>query len=510
MESTDIDIGDLTPVQQAALEQYTAVTGQDVEAAIPLLQRAQWNTQIAITRFFDGEPEVDPVQEALSAAAPQDTRRQETLAESLQFSRHRSRIPPAPRIVPPPNPELNYRPGFPFNIILAPFSLASYILTRVFRIFAPLIPFLPTLLARLKSQDSTRVSNRRSLKPRDTAARFIREFEEQYGSNQLPFRELGYAHSLDEAKRDLKYLLVVILSPEHDDNDLYVQETLLAPEVIAFVQNKDSNIILWGGSIQDSEAYQVATAFNVTKFPYAALIASTPNSSSSSSFATSGTGMGIIAPLSGLLPPAEFLSKIRRAMDSHMPEINRLRSEQAERNATRSIREQQDSAYDRSLAKDRERAKQKREEEEKRKQEEESERKAEEQREQAAHKSEGWKMWRAVRIKPEPSTSDQNAVRVSLRLPDGSRAMRKFEGSAEVEEIYAFVECAELLDSAVLSKEIAKPEGYDHQYPFKLVSPMPRTVYDINSQGTIREVIGRSANLIVEPIDVDDEDDDDV
>jgi len=37
------------------------------------------------------------------------------------------------------------------------------------------------------------------------------------------------------------------------------------------------------------------------------------------------------------------------------------------------------------------------------------------------------------------------------------------------------------------------------------VSPMPRTLYESTNLGTAREVIGRSANLIVETIDEDEE-----
>lgn len=45
-DDTGIDIGQLSPDQQAALEQYTAVTAQDVKDAVPLLERSQWNVQV--------------------------------------------------------------------------------------------------------------------------------------------------------------------------------------------------------------------------------------------------------------------------------------------------------------------------------------------------------------------------------------------------------------------------------------------------------------------------------
>lgn len=41
-----MDLGQLNETQQLALQQFTAVTDQEVEAAIPVLQRSQWNVEV--------------------------------------------------------------------------------------------------------------------------------------------------------------------------------------------------------------------------------------------------------------------------------------------------------------------------------------------------------------------------------------------------------------------------------------------------------------------------------
>jgi UBA-like domain len=46
MASSDMDVASLTPEQQSALEQYMSFTSQELEAAVPLLQRSQWNVQV--------------------------------------------------------------------------------------------------------------------------------------------------------------------------------------------------------------------------------------------------------------------------------------------------------------------------------------------------------------------------------------------------------------------------------------------------------------------------------
>ena len=41
-----MDINQLSESQQLALQQYTSVTDQEATAAIPLLQRSQWNVEV--------------------------------------------------------------------------------------------------------------------------------------------------------------------------------------------------------------------------------------------------------------------------------------------------------------------------------------------------------------------------------------------------------------------------------------------------------------------------------
>jgi len=55
MPDPDFDITSLSEEQQLALQQFTSVTDSELNAAVPLLQKCQWNAQIAITRFFDGD-----------------------------------------------------------------------------------------------------------------------------------------------------------------------------------------------------------------------------------------------------------------------------------------------------------------------------------------------------------------------------------------------------------------------------------------------------------------------
>lgn len=383
-------------------------------------------------------------------------------------------------------------------ILLSPFNLLTRLVGRTFS----LVGYIFSLLPRLFSQGSAgrlpsgRQPSRRPLNAKDTAARFLREFEEAYGQTELRFFQGGYAQAYDLAKKELKFLLVVLISPEHDDTSAFVRETLLSPNVISYINDPQSQVILWAGSVQDSEAYQVSTALNCSKFPFAALVVHTPQDSS--------TSMSTIARISGLEPPSVFISRLRSAITQHTPNLQTVRNTRNEQQASRNLREEQNSAYERSLAQDRERARQRREAEAAQARAEQETRDKAAAAERHAQQLAQWRRWRAQSIPPEPGPEAKNATRISVRMLSGERIIRKFTEHTDLEQLYAFVECYDTLQSGA-SPHVSEPQGYEHQYSFRLVSPMPRIVYDFAAGGTIGEKIGRSGNLIVEPID--DEDD---
>ncbi|OAL56248.1 hypothetical protein IQ07DRAFT_581625 [Pyrenochaeta sp. DS3sAY3a] len=513
MAGAEVDIASLTEDQQLALQTFTAVTDQEIDKAIPLLQRCEWNPQIAITRFFDGEPTEDPVAAAAAQAAPQDVRRQETLLNGFSSPRsstssaRRVRIEPAPRVVPQPEGQVATQVPFVLAVLFAPFSLAYSLLGKWFRFMGWMFPFLPRAWGRVTASNINTpaarrsASGRRPLNPRDMAARFIREFEEEYGSHNLPFFESGYAQAFDLAKKNLQFMLVVLISPEHDETASFIRDTLLSQEVVDFIRDPNNNIILWAGNVQDPEAYQVSSALSCTKFPFTGLIVHTPQVSS--------TAMGIATRIAGPTPPQQYISKLRTAIQQHTAPLDRVRSQRAEQQATRSIRQQQDSAYERSLATDRERARKKKEEAEQQARAEKEALEREQAAELYAANLAQWRRWRAASLRPEPSAQEKDIVRISLRMPSADRVVRRFAADAHMEELYAFVECYDTLQSTDedTSQPAIEPQNFSHEYKFQLVSPIPREVFELAKGGTLKERIGRSGNLIVERTDGEAEDD---
>lgn len=332
------------------------------------------------------------------------------------------------------------------------------------------------------------------LMPRDTAARFKRELEEDYGANELPFFEGGLAQAHDLAKKELKFLLVILLSPEHDDTASFIRDTLLAQEVVDYIKDPANNVILWGGNVLDSEAYQVATEYTCTKYPFSALVCLTPKEGS--------TRMGIVKRLVGPMPATTYLSELQNSIEKYGSDLDGVRAERTAQEVSRSLRNEQDSAYERSLAIDRERARQKKEAAAASAAAESLAKQKAEQAELQQQKRDQWKTWRASKILAEPPTTDKNVVRVALKMPEGSgtgRVVRRFPQDAPLEELYAFVECYDLISAGDSTEaDAAPPEDYEHHYAFQIASTLPREVYEASKSATMGERIGKSGNLIVE------------
>lgn len=338
------------------------------------------------------------------------------------------------------------------------------------------------------------------MKPRDAAARFKRELEEEYGENSIAFYEGGYAQALDLAKKDLKFLLIILTSPEHDDTSSWIRETLLSAEVQTFINNPTNEIITWAGDVRDSEAYQVATALRCNKFPYTALIAHNPEQSA--------TSMSVLLRLTGPMSAATYIAKLQAAITSHADKLKTVRETRNAQNFERTLREEQDSAYERSLAQDRERARLRREAEAAAAEQERLQKEAAKAAALLAEKKQQWRRWRATTINPEPSADSKGIVRIALKMPEAARIIRRFPADAGIEELYAFVECYDLIMNGAATLITDKPEDYEHKYDFQLVSTLPRVVYAVDESGTIEEKVGKSGNLIVEPIGDDDDDED--
>ena len=145
------DLSDLTPAQQESLDTYIAVTDQDPISAITLLQRVQWNVQIAIARFYDGEPTTDPILEAQAPLPASSPRQATNLQYEAMFASHHtsprnsSSEEAVQRIETGVNGATHYEAPLLFSIISFPLGILYRLLASLLSPFRFLIPsFVPS------------------------------------------------------------------------------------------------------------------------------------------------------------------------------------------------------------------------------------------------------------------------------------------------------------------------------------------------------------------------------
>ena len=100
--------------------------------------------------------------------------------------------------------------------------------------------------------------------------RFKESFDQQYGLAHPSFCCGTYSTALDEAKRDLRFLLVYLHYPSHEDTDHFCTNAICSPELTTFVAER--NLIFWGCSLESGEGYRVSEALRESTYPFLAVI----------------------------------------------------------------------------------------------------------------------------------------------------------------------------------------------------------------------------------------------
>lgn len=57
--------------------------------------------------------------------------------------------------------------------------------------------------------------------PRVLAVEFIESFEDKYGTRHIEFFRGGYSQALEKARKDLRFMLVLLYSEDHDDTETF-------------------------------------------------------------------------------------------------------------------------------------------------------------------------------------------------------------------------------------------------------------------------------------------------
>ncbi|RKP13523.1 thioredoxin-like protein [Piptocephalis cylindrospora] len=334
--------------------------------------------------------------------------------------------------------------------------------------------------------------------PKVCASRFASRFDDDYGTDHVPFFQGAYMEALAKAKADLKFLLVYLHSEEHDQADTFCREVLCHPQFHEFTRSHD--VLFWAGDIRDEEASKVAGVYQVSAYPFLALVVQKPRQGGGGS-----SQMSAVHVQEGLAPVDEVVQGFSQRLSRFETALQALRAERREREMAREIREQQDAAYQASLAADRE----------KKRIAEKAAQKKEQQALVAAY-SNVYRRRRLQELPEEPKAGDEEpTVRLSFRTATGGRLVRRFRGSDTLEDVYTFIDTYGMEEenpasSSPSSADTELPDDYVHEYEFTLASLMPRKVFPCegaNGHSVLSDIreLWPSANLVVESKDLEEE-----
>ncbi|XP_055710128.1 FAS-associated factor 2 [Phlebotomus papatasi] len=254
---------------------------------------------------------------------------------------------------------------------------------------------------------------------------FIDVYKEKYPVHPV-FYHGTYAQALNDAKRELKFLLVYLHSEGKSEADSFCRNALSDSQVIAYINR---NMLFWACDIASPEGYRVSHSINARTYPIMVVVGMRWNK------------MIIMGRMEGDCSAEELLRRLQTVVTDNEVYLSQARADRLERSLTQSLRKQQDEAYEQSLKADQEKERRKQEEKEeqlRRQQAIEAEKQAEVERKNNIARL---KIDMASEVPSEPPADAPGTTSVVFKLPSGARIERRFYRADSIKDVYNFIFC---------------------------------------------------------------------
>ncbi|GLG96814.1 hypothetical protein R5R35_004929 [Gryllus longicercus] len=255
---------------------------------------------------------------------------------------------------------------------------------------------------------------------------FIHSYEQKYGNLHPVFYQGTYSQALNDAKQELRFLLVYLHCEDHQDTHNFCRYTLPCADVIDYI---NSNMLFWACSVTTSEGYRVSQALRENGYPFLAIIVLHDNR------------MTVVGRLEGPVEAIELIQRLQTIVRDNEAALVAARAERVERNFNQTLRQQQDQAYMESLLADQEKERRRCEERERLEGEARQQREREHQEQQRREEIQRQKIEFLTHVPDEPPTDCPEAVHMVIKLPDGTRLERRFLRTDTLQAIFYYVFC---------------------------------------------------------------------
>lgn len=269
--------------------------------------------------------------------------------------------------------------------------------------------------------------------PLGDVLKFIQDYNTKYPSHPV-FYQGTYAQALNDAKRELKFLLIYLHSESSSpqvqvgqqritETANFCRQTLSNPNVIDFINR---NMLFWACDVSSPEGYRVSHSINARSYPILVIIALRDNK------------MTIMGRLEGDCTADELMVRMRRVVSDNERWLNAARHERLERSMTQTLRAQQDVAYEESLKADQEKERKRQKEREEQQRVEREIRMEKEADERRLELKERLKLELIHQVPSEPLETDANSISIVFKLPNGMRITRRFLKSNSLNVRFCF------------------------------------------------------------------------
>uniref|UniRef100_A0A7E4UQV4 UBX domain-containing protein n=1 Tax=Panagrellus redivivus TaxID=6233 RepID=A0A7E4UQV4_PANRE len=383
------------------VQQFKEICAVDDAVAQACIERADGDLQNAIIRFLNGD-------NGIAAEAEREAEAEAVINGGL---RHRvvpngaSSSSSEGTPTPPPQPA---SPGW-FATLLS-YSPVRQLYESVVQIFAFVFGLLGGFFPAITS-------------PEEDIRTFREEFESKYADVEapLPWQHSTYSDVLKEAKSSVRFLLVYLHNPSHQNSEDFVRKTLCTNDFKELIER--NAIILWGTNVRTTEGAKVAAALHETTSPSLVLICMRDNR------------LACVLRVSGAVARENLLAALQEGVNTNQRFLNAILNDRAQRELNNRLRREQEAEYERALEQDRknlaERRRRESEHAENIRREEEEERLEEEKKQRLLEIRA--RLREEVAALPEAVT---DIVRVSVRFPCGSKFDRKFASTDSLEILF--------------------------------------------------------------------------
>uniref|UniRef100_U5EWD1 Putative fas-associated factor 2 n=1 Tax=Corethrella appendiculata TaxID=1370023 RepID=U5EWD1_9DIPT len=254
---------------------------------------------------------------------------------------------------------------------------------------------------------------------------FIGSYNDKYPQHPV-FYQGTYAQALNDAKRELKFLLVYLHSDTNAEAAQFCRNTLSNQQVIDYINRR---MLFWGCDIVSPEGYRVSHSINARSYPIMVMVGLRANK------------MIIMGRMEGECSPEELIRRMDTVTSDNEVWLQQARNDRLERDLTQTLRQQQDEAYEMSLRADQEKERRKqleREEQLRIQQEIEAELLAEQERKEDIERL---KLELTSKVPSEPPQNSPDTISLVFKLPNGMRIERRFHSLNSLNDIHNFIFC---------------------------------------------------------------------